>query len=507
MNRFEAPNPGFQKTLNRRWTNAVDKKFGGYCFLSNKDRFWGDYWERFNTMQIPLFGEEEYVNTAIEVLNNSKNPEDFEKNFERVNKRRREVLMLLLGSALWKIHKRKDFPSQAARCAAIRACETGCFQYFLQLLKGDIWGWEADIAEDADTANTLSEEIPQGTVIDETQCRVEIPEEYRISDEKQKYFDECLAAGTIPEEWETQMDTEWDEEYKTPRQRQEELEESAKATFYIGTTWEYPAPAPNGTGTLNGDDDSLPSTMSPPPSPGIPKEEFKGRQMQGLLQNSLPKDTGSRPAKKRVRFADEEDDDDREPKRQKLDDWEPLSTPDTPSTEQPVINETPSPIQTSNKKGKRPRDDDEGDDDDNVEDIRKRQKLDSPTTLPTPDTPSAEQAAIPTALDPPPPTQAADQSTSGKRSRSDDEDDGDDDATNNPKRQRLESPESLADLDALLSQQIANEINDARRRAKKSTPRTRQPTVPSSPNRRSRRTSGQAALWELDGSGRPQSIR
>ncbi|KAL6795550.1 hypothetical protein J3E68DRAFT_351537 [Trichoderma sp. SZMC 28012] len=152
MTLFEVPDVTMQKTRNDAWC----KKIGGK-HLGGPRELWGDYWRRFNTMQIPMLGEDEYFKTATAIAEVAANEEEFEKLFITRNKQREEELLDLIDDITEAIVWDKGrFPCWAARHAALNAGRTGCFEYFVSLLQGNVLGWEADRAGDGMPNNVVT---------------------------------------------------------------------------------------------------------------------------------------------------------------------------------------------------------------------------------------------------------------------------------------------------------------------------------------------------------------
>lgn len=152
MTLFEVPDVTMQKTRNDAWC----KKIGGK-HLGGPRELWGNYWRRFNTMQIPMLGEDEYFKTATAIAEVATNEEEFEKLFIKRNKQREEELLDLINDITEVIVWDKGrFPCWAARHAALNAGRTGCFEYFVSLLRCNVLGWEADRAGDDVSNNSIA---------------------------------------------------------------------------------------------------------------------------------------------------------------------------------------------------------------------------------------------------------------------------------------------------------------------------------------------------------------
>ncbi|KAM0254878.1 hypothetical protein ACHAQJ_006315 [Trichoderma viride] len=522
MPRFKAPYPGSQRSRNTAWARAA------HPGMSDADHLWRDYWERFNTIQIPIFSEEEYFQTAIAVAKASKDKEDFERIFEETNKQRGEIFRVLMRDISWKIDNSKErFPSRAAFLTTFDACNNSCLEHFVGLLKGNVFGWEADVEEldaesealsddgdgttkigeetqiplkeekqisveeetqipvDEETQNPLKEETQmpieeetQTPVEEETQIPVErelqspIEEETRGTIEEKKtpvdWYDYSLNSEILPE-WETQYDPEWDWTYRSPNERKASRERYGEDFVFLGTYSEYYAPTSDDTAPRAlVSDDEIPSMQQLPPS---------------LLSDTPVSEKG-----------------------------------DEGNTTQDVLGKqlsSPSNSGSSTLAKKRVRFDV---DDDIIDPEPKRRKLENATThTPTSPTPHSSSSI----------QQAAGGSVSKKRSRSDDDDEEEED--NGYKRQRIESlpspptshttpASSTEDVsinhlspgnpEKLPEKQDPETTNGGRRR-RKQTSTSRTPRAKSSRNilnTRSSRRAKSSTLWELDSSGKPHSV-
>ncbi|TFB03257.1 hypothetical protein CCMA1212_004253 [Trichoderma ghanense] len=147
---FEKPGDPYRMSHIIKWA-----KYG----VGDSDRLWGSYWERFNTVQIPIFGETDYFNYALEIAKLAKgSEEEFERIYKQRNKERMgEFLELLVKAddrAFWKY---EEFPCEDAADKICAVCRTGALEDFARLLKGIAFGWEADTVHDAQPDGHLSE--------------------------------------------------------------------------------------------------------------------------------------------------------------------------------------------------------------------------------------------------------------------------------------------------------------------------------------------------------------
>lgn len=109
----------------------------------------GDYWEEFNTMRVPILGEDRFFEIALELEHIATDEEDLKR-------------LLLERRKLWEEEATKwlavisrkcclsdeDFLCEDACNTAYRASKTGSLQHFLELMNGVVYGWAADEVED-----------------------------------------------------------------------------------------------------------------------------------------------------------------------------------------------------------------------------------------------------------------------------------------------------------------------------------------------------------------------
>ncbi|KKO97189.1 hypothetical protein THAR02_10706 [Trichoderma harzianum] len=211
MRPFETPRPSFCPSQLRAWFDSVEDQM--------QDDLEGDYWTRFNTIQIPILGESDYFNTAIKIAKRAKGRKaEFERIFEERNKKQKEKLLSFMSKAANQTKYDEIFPCNDAREIVSQVCLTGCLLDFLLLLNGNAFGWEADMAGDmhldGDTESPVDQEL------------------YAPNDEELHCsLDPC---GHDDPGTETQW-LEDDFYNETPMERQMRKEDSANATYYIGT--------------------------------------------------------------------------------------------------------------------------------------------------------------------------------------------------------------------------------------------------------------------------------
>ncbi|KAK1256365.1 hypothetical protein MKX07_008624 [Trichoderma sp. CBMAI-0711] len=147
---FEKPGEPYRMSHIRKW-----EKYG----VGDVDLLWGPYWERFNTVQMPIFGETDYFNYALEIAKLAKGSEkEFERIYTQRNKERLGEFLELLEKAddraFW---KHEEFPCEDAADKICAVCKTAALEDFARLLRGITFGWEADTVHDTQPDNHLSE--------------------------------------------------------------------------------------------------------------------------------------------------------------------------------------------------------------------------------------------------------------------------------------------------------------------------------------------------------------
>ncbi|KAL7811018.1 hypothetical protein V8C44DRAFT_349932 [Trichoderma aethiopicum] len=479
---------------------------------------WRTYWKRFNTVEIPILPQDEFFDTALSIAKLAGGRrKEFERIFEERNKEKWTEVKRLLGKTHYHAECHKEaFPCEDARKKLIRVCETGCLTHFLDILKGNAYGYEADVVRDEPPENA-----PKG-YDEETQ----VPEDYFDEDgmpRSQRFNydpDICFYEEPSTKDWREPL--------------------MADNVFYIGSyTLEYAPPEK---------DDGGRRTLNPvigntsPTSPVLSDSASTPKRGDGETPAQTKREgKRKRLARKSVRFDDVVDveshqhqqqlgpdddsqDDDRAHKRARLD----ATSPDASSLSQPATNESVSKKRTRQ--------------DDDSNDRQKRQKLETPTSpAPAPHVSSPIPTATtkreprrrtrnnkgddhgrthqglenPLACPPTPSassTTATGSTTSRKRSREGDDDD------NGFKRQNIEDPAAHTppSVGSSSTQQTTGErpneqkadARKTRKRRESSTRPSRQKPSPAprSLNTRSSRKGGSSTFYQLDQSGKPRSV-
>ncbi|KAL7932217.1 hypothetical protein V8C35DRAFT_307716 [Trichoderma chlorosporum] len=141
---FKAPDPNYQRRNNQAWRESQS----GDLDLGDREELWGKYWDQFNTIRIPILSPDAYVKVAVTVAKDASSPEDFENRFREFNRRSWDQLESDLAAMRRKIYDMKEkFSCQDAYDSVSAACRGGCLEHYVNLLKGNINGWEADPVE------------------------------------------------------------------------------------------------------------------------------------------------------------------------------------------------------------------------------------------------------------------------------------------------------------------------------------------------------------------------
>ncbi|KAK4081549.1 uncharacterized protein Triagg1_2290 [Trichoderma aggressivum f. europaeum] len=455
MTLFKAPDVTMRKTRNDAWL----KKVGGKR-LGGPRQLWGDYWRRFNTMQIPILGEDEYFKTATEIAEVAANEEEFENLFMKRNQQRQEELLDLTADITRAIAWDKcQFPCSAAKGAARKAGTTGCFEYFVSLLRGNVLGWEADEAGDDVPNNAIADsgEEPKKPDDKETQKPYgkEVqsfgdyiykdymyrgrmghwgsPSPYSSMGRTQRWgdIDHFYAGEDLDAYAKSRRGLRQEQGYREQRATDiQEINSSDKEDMnhHENDRWLLNSPYNNASashsffpahGIANG---AAAVEKSRPANDSLIR---KHRRSESPATAASPnassiKQTTPGGSKKGVRFQDDDDDDDdeREHKRQRT--QSPVPTLHVPS-------DTPSALGAAESSMKRRRSDsDEDDDEDDVDRGRKRQRRQSPAPAMPPASSSVQQSAV-----------ANPEKRSGISDGDDDDEDDQDEDGQRRKRQKM----------------------------------------------------------------------
>ncbi|KAL6854084.1 hypothetical protein J3F83DRAFT_764555 [Trichoderma novae-zelandiae] len=507
----------FRISQSSKWNKATDE-------MQGDELLWRTYWKRFNTVQIPILPQDDFFETALSIAKLAGGrQEDFERIFEERNKKRWAEVLSQMGKTRFHAECHKEaFPCEDAREKMIRVCRTGCLTHFLDILKGNTFGYEADVIRDEpldNAPNSLREEEAEFL---------------------KKWESEYLDADGFPRSQRYNFDPDI-EFYEDPPAKDWRDPLMADNVFYIGSyTCEHASPQLNdGAEAAPNPETGRTSSMSPLLSSRTPTPQ-KGEQ-----ETTAQTRTQRKRKRKTVRFDDAIDVD--RPRHQQQFGPEDGNDDDGHAHKRPKLEASASHassiIQPATDKGasrKRTRQDHDHDD---GQGRQKRQKLKTPTTsAPTPDVsppvlattkarilrrrtrhsdgrnhghkshsledPAACLETPPASSSPP----GTDSAASRKRARQSDDHD------NGFKRQKLENPAACNPQSQATSstQQMSDEKSDTQdgdrcespKRRKSSTrqSRKRPSPPPSSLNTRSTRGSRPSAFLELDRSGKPRSI-
>ncbi|PTB66950.1 hypothetical protein BBK36DRAFT_1117021 [Trichoderma citrinoviride] len=444
---FEPPNPVHHKYKNSEWRRTAPHD------IKHPDFLWEDYWQRFNTMQIPLFDEDEYYDTAIAIAKESNDRQEFEEKFERKTRQQRKKLLAMLDHALGDaLSNAETFKSNDAWLTAIYASQTGCFQYFVRLLEAAASGREA-VLVDADAEfesprnSDAGEDMSKKTQNSGMGARDVVPGVQAHADYRgYPYMD-----GPMPRYWAAQHPDDYEWNYKT-RSECNGRDQTPSDDFILTVpAVEYTTSKPSGTAPDSTSRTSTVQQLPPLSSDGHLVTEDDENATQEASTSLLVDDGSTALTKKRVRS--DEDATAQKPKRRKLE-----------------HDGAPSTRQASRK---RSRSDEDGEDNG-----YKRQKIESLPSPPTSHTSSADFEED-TTTDDDPSVNLSDARESTK--------------SGNPSK-------SLGNPDA--------DTVDGKRQRRKGgsvSHTTRAKASQTSPNRRSSRRGKSSPLWELDSSGKPHS--
>ncbi|KAF6798863.1 hypothetical protein CMUS01_15682 [Colletotrichum musicola] len=131
---FEPPNIRYAK--NKAWAKVAKADF------YDPDVLWTDYWNRFNTMALPIQDEDAFFADAMAAARTAQNREHLEEILEQKSRNRRVELVDVVSSiAIAAITLRTPFPTPAARSAALKVGQTGSLDSFIQLACGVAFSW------------------------------------------------------------------------------------------------------------------------------------------------------------------------------------------------------------------------------------------------------------------------------------------------------------------------------------------------------------------------------
>ncbi|KAL6873024.1 hypothetical protein J3F83DRAFT_731782 [Trichoderma novae-zelandiae] len=447
---FEPPNPVHHKYKNSEWRRTAPHD------IKHPDFLWEDYWQRFNTMQIPLFDEDEFYDTAIAIARESNDQREFEERFERKNRQQREKLLAIMNRALEDaLANAETFKSNDAWLTAIYASQTGCLQYFVRLLEAAASGREAVLVE-ADVGHEAPRSIDAGENMSEKtrnpwgEARDVVPGAQAHADDRGYPY----MNGPMPRYWAAQHPDDYEWNYKT-RSECNGRDQTPSDDFIIAvpaveyTTSKSDGTAPDSTSRTS----SVQQPLPPVSSDRHLLAEDDEKATQEAPASSLGDDGSTTLAKKRIRS--DEDATAQEPKRRKLEhDAAPTAPRQAPR--------------------KRSRSDDDGEDNG-----YKRQKIES---LPSP--PTSHVSSVESGTD-----RSADETQSVSPSKAPEGD----------------TPNSADTPSGIPSTNAADGKRKRRKRASVSRT-THTKTCQHSPTSRSLRRGKSSTLWELDSSGKPHSI-
>ncbi|OTA05106.1 hypothetical protein A9Z42_0057090 [Trichoderma parareesei] len=322
-------------------------------------------------MQIPLFDEDEYYKIAIAVAKESSGQEEFEQKLDKINRQQRKKLTAIMDHALKDaLANAETFTSNDAWLTAIYASQTGCLQYFVQLLEGVVSGRKAAVVgADAEHEAPLDNDIHENL-----DAKARNPAEEQTRDvvlEARAHADYSgypYMNGPMPRYWDAQHPDDYELDYRTRSEGSTREQTPSDEIILTGPCVEYTSFTSDGTtyGASEAVSQSPPTQQLPRPISSDKRLLTKdnGDAVREVQISTLGDDGSAALTKKRVR--PDEDAVVQEPKRRKLE-----------------HNAAPTPPRQNPRK--RSRSDDDGEDNG-----YKRQKIESLPSPPTSHTSSAE---------------------------------------------------------------------------------------------------------------------
>jgi hypothetical protein len=127
-----------------RDTREKDLRWQAFAKVGCRDSrpLWTDYWQRFNTITIPLLDVDAFFSDALAAAKVARNREHLEELLDEKSKERRTELENVLNEVLHAaIFKRNPSSPEAAWNTAEKVGRSGSLDSFVQLTSGIVWGW------------------------------------------------------------------------------------------------------------------------------------------------------------------------------------------------------------------------------------------------------------------------------------------------------------------------------------------------------------------------------
>ncbi|KAH0430368.1 hypothetical protein CcaCcLH18_07880 [Colletotrichum camelliae] len=135
MPAFEPPQMTYKKE--KAWIHTAKPGF------RNPKILWNDYWQRFNTMAVPILDEDAFFADAIAAARCAENREHLEELLAKKHaERRRDLENVVHDIALSTICLQQQYPSTHTRDAALKIGQTGSLDSFIQFVCGVVFGWK-----------------------------------------------------------------------------------------------------------------------------------------------------------------------------------------------------------------------------------------------------------------------------------------------------------------------------------------------------------------------------
>ncbi|KAK3319576.1 hypothetical protein B0T19DRAFT_478686 [Cercophora scortea] len=128
------------------WTKEKDKTWQAFAKPGCRDSryLWTDYWQRFNTIAIPMLDQDAFFADALAAAKEAQDRSHLEQLLEKKSKERRtelEDLISSMGTTAFLSCLPSKFPSQASRDATFKISSTGSLDSLIQAVSGIVWGW------------------------------------------------------------------------------------------------------------------------------------------------------------------------------------------------------------------------------------------------------------------------------------------------------------------------------------------------------------------------------
>lgn len=174
--------PVYVRSKNRKWFKTAKP---GFC---HPERLWNEYWQRYNTITIPILDEDAYFADALAAARRAENRKHLEEILAETSKQRRADLERLLSEiAVASIRLRHPFPSEVAHGAAFKVGSTGSLDSFLQFVCGFTFGWPGRDEEDGSLQIEQDGRVEPGGQVEEGNVPASDSDDVDIEDENGRH--------------------------------------------------------------------------------------------------------------------------------------------------------------------------------------------------------------------------------------------------------------------------------------------------------------------------------